>query len=53
MSQMMHQDKINLINFYEEMEGRSKSKIGNTNKKMVDLNVFEEQVKKYYGGRIG
>ena len=40
MSQMMHSDKINLINFYEEMEGRSKSKIGQSNKKMVDMNVF-------------
>ena len=50
---MLHHDKINLIKFYEEMEGRSKSKIGNTNKKMIDLNTFEEQVKKYYGGKVG
>ena len=38
--------------FWEEMEGRSKSKIGNTNKKMVDLAVFEEQIKKYYGPKV-
>ena len=53
MSQMMHHDKINLINFYEEMEGRSKSRVGSSNKKMVDLNIFEEQIKKYYGGKVG
>ena len=35
------------------MEGRSKSKIGGSSKKMIDLNVFEEQVKKKYGGRLG
>ncbi|MCB0370228.1 MAG: hypothetical protein KDD45_12600 [Bdellovibrionales bacterium] len=50
---MMHQDKINLIKFWEEMEGKAKNKVGQTNKKLIDLNVFEEQIKKYYGGKIG
>lgn len=49
---MMHQDKVNLLKFYEEMEGRSKSKIGTTNKKMIDMNVFEEQIKKYYASKV-
>jgi calpain, invertebrate len=53
LSQMMHYDKINLIKFYEEMESRAKGKIGTTNKKMVDLNVFEEQIKKCYAGKVG
>ena len=49
---MMHSDKINLIKFYEEMEGRSKSKVGLSNKKLVDLSVFEEQLKKGFTTRI-
>lgn len=48
----MHSDKINLIKFYEEMEGRSKSKVGLSNKKLVDLSVFEEQLKKGFTTRI-
>ena len=48
----MHSDKINLIKFYEEMEGRSKSKVGLINKKLVDLSVFEEQLKKGFTTRI-
>ena len=34
------------------MEGRAKSKVGLTNKKMIDLNVFEEQIKKSWGSKI-
>ena len=49
---MLHNDKTNLMKFYDDMEGKAKSKIGNTNKKMIDLNVFEEQMKKIYGSKI-
>lgn len=35
------------------MESRSNSKVGLSNKKIVDLNVFEEQIKKSYGSKIG
>lgn len=49
---MLHQDKINLMKFYEDMEGKAKSKIGTTNKKMIDLGVFEEQIKKTYGNKM-
>lgn len=41
------------MKFYEDMEGKAKSKIGTTNKKMIDLNVFEEQIKKTYGSKVG
>jgi hypothetical protein len=32
------------------MENKSTSRVGN--KKTIDLNVFEEQIKKHYGGQI-
>jgi len=35
------------------MEGKARSKIGNTSKKMIDLNVFEEHIKKTYGSKVG
>lgn len=33
------------------MEGRAKNKTS-ANKKIIDLNVYEEQIKKYYVGKI-
>ena len=50
LSQLMHNDKINLIKFYEEMQSKIKNK--NNNNKIVDLNIFEEQIKKYYGSKV-
>jgi hypothetical protein len=34
------------------MEGKSKSKVGSTNKKCIDLNIFEEQIKKLYAAKV-
>jgi hypothetical protein len=51
LAQMLHSDKVNLIKFYEEMESKSKSKLPSS-KKSIELNLFEEQIKKYYGGKI-
>lgn len=48
---MMHQDKINLLKFYEEMQGKAKNKTS-ANKKIIDLNTYEEQIKKFYSGKI-
>jgi Ca2+-binding EF-hand superfamily protein len=50
LAQMLHQDKVNLVKFYEEMEGKSKSKVGS--KKVIDLNLFEEQLKKHYPAKV-
>lgn len=50
LSQMLHQDKVNLVKFYEEMEGKSKSKVGS--KKVIDLNLFEDQLKKTYPAKV-
>jgi Ca2+-binding EF-hand superfamily protein len=50
---MLHSDKVNLIKFYEEMESQSKTKAGNsTVKKTIELNLFSDQIKKSYGGKI-
>lgn len=51
MAQLLHSDKINLIKFYEEMEGRAKNR-PNSSRKAIELNLFEEQLKKNYGGKI-
>jgi Ca2+-binding EF-hand superfamily protein len=50
LAQLLHTDKVNLLKFYEEMESRVK---GKPSRKAIELNLFEEQVKKNYGGRIG
>lgn len=34
------------------MEGRSNTKVTQNNKKIVDLNVFGEQIKNSYGSKI-
>ncbi len=34
------------------MEGRARGKSKDTSKKQIDLTVFEEQVKKSYGGKL-
>ena len=33
------------------MEGRAKTKTSST-KKIVDLNIFEDQIKKYYAAKV-
>lgn len=49
---MIHSQRVNLLKFYEEMEGRSNSKMYLNNKKVIDLNVFGEQIKNSYGSKI-
>lgn len=51
LSQMLHNDKVDLPKFFQEMEGLSTNK-SQTGKKLIELNTFEQQVKKYYQGRL-
>ena len=48
---MLHSDKVDLQKFYQEMEGLSTNKSPN-GKKLIELNTFEQQIKKYYEGRL-
>jgi hypothetical protein len=48
---MLHNDKVVLTKFYEEMESKSKNNLKDQ-KIVIELPVFEEQIKKYYSGRI-
>lgn len=55
LSQLLHTDKVNLIKFYEEMEGRARGKAPNNSnapRRPIDLNLFEEHLKQLYPGRI-
>jgi hypothetical protein len=40
------------VQFYEEMEAKYKSKTNQNNKKFIDLNIFGEQIKKSYAGKL-
>jgi hypothetical protein len=50
LSHLIHVDKMNLQKLYEEME--QKAKLLSPNNPKVDLNIFEQQIKKHYGDKM-
>lgn len=49
---MLYSDHVNLMQFYEEMEAKCRSKTNQNSKQLIDLNVFGEQIKRFYAGKL-